>query len=117
MFTVAAGILPAVEPGILPGGFSCGLRRQFLVQSCHSGRQDAARYGSQDGRRYVHAHGKHLRSPTEWAGRQAGRPRYLFRCWAGLSIPKSRRPGEDVAVVGLNFDLLAGRDVFLATDD
>ena len=47
----------------------------------------------------------------------AGRPRYLFRCWAGLSIPKSRRPGEDVAVVGLNFDLLAGRDVFLATDD
>ena len=36
---------------------------------------------------------------------------------AGLSIPKSRRPGEDVAVVGLNFDLLAGRDVFLATDD
>ena len=37
--------------------------------------------------------------------------------WAGLSIPKSRRAGEDVAVVGLNFDLLAGRDVFLATDD
>ena len=35
----------------------------------------------------------------------------------GLSIPKSRRPSEDVAVVGLNFDLLAGRDVFLATDD
>src|SRR5438552_13735000 len=34
---------------------------------------------------------------------------------AGLSIPKSRRPGEDVAVVGSNFDLLAGRDVFLAT--
>src|SRR6266511_3097435 len=53
VFTVAAGILPAVEPGILPGGFSCGFRRQFLAQRCHSGRQDAALYGSQDGRRYT----------------------------------------------------------------
>src|SRR5437773_711375 len=52
VFSVAAGVPPAVEPGILPGGFSCGLRRQFLVQSCHSGRQDAALYGSQDGCRY-----------------------------------------------------------------
>ena len=53
MFTVAAGILPAVEPGILPGGYSCGFRHQFLAQRCHSGRQDAALYGSQDGRRYT----------------------------------------------------------------
>src|SRR6266516_6420718 len=52
LVTVAAGVPPAVEPGILPGGFSCGLRRQFLVQSSHSGRQDAALYGSQDGCRY-----------------------------------------------------------------
>jgi len=51
-FSVAAGVPPAVEPGILPGGFSCGLRRQFRVQSCQSGRQDAALYGSQDGCRY-----------------------------------------------------------------
>src|SRR6266511_3700671 len=29
-FSVAAGVPPAVEPGIVPGGFSCGLRRQFL---------------------------------------------------------------------------------------
>jgi len=61
VFTVAAGILPAVEPGILPGGYSCGFRRQFLAQRCHSGRQDAALYGSQDGRRYARAHhGKHI---------------------------------------------------------
>ena len=52
LFSVAAGVPPAVEPGILPGEFSCGLRRQFRVQSCYSGRQDAALYGSQDGSRY-----------------------------------------------------------------
>ena len=61
VFTVAAGILPAVEPGILPGGYSCGFRRQFLAQSHRSGRQDAALYGSQDSRRYTRAHhGKHI---------------------------------------------------------
>jgi hypothetical protein len=49
---VAAGVPPAVEPGILPGGLSRGLRREFRVQSTHSGRQDAALYGSQDGCRY-----------------------------------------------------------------
>ena len=53
MFTVAAGILPAVEPGILPSGYSYGFRHQFLAQRSHSGRQDAALYGSQDGRRYT----------------------------------------------------------------
>src|SRR5438034_2887844 len=53
LLSVAAGVPPAVEPGILPGGFSCGLRRQFRVQSSHSGRQDAALYGSQDGCRYI----------------------------------------------------------------
>ena len=55
LFSVAAGVPrvpPAVEPGILPGGFSCGFRRQFFVQSCHSGQQNAALYGSQDGCRY-----------------------------------------------------------------
>src|SRR5436190_16040372 len=57
VFSVAAGILPAVEPGILPGGFSRGLRRHFRVQSFHSGRQDATHYGSQDGCRYRFAAG------------------------------------------------------------
>ena len=52
VFSVAASVQPAVEPGILPGGLSCGLRRHFRVQSCHSGRQDAVLYGSQDGCRY-----------------------------------------------------------------
>ena len=52
LFSVAAGVPPAVEPGILPGGFLCGLRRDFHVQSTYSGRQDAALYGSQDGCRY-----------------------------------------------------------------
>ena len=37
---------------VLPGGLSCGRRRHFRVQNCHSGRQDAALYGSQDGCRY-----------------------------------------------------------------
>src|SRR5437762_3239853 len=49
LFSVAAGVPPAPEPGILPGGFSHEFRRQFLVQSSPSGRQDAALYGSQDG--------------------------------------------------------------------
>ena len=52
LFCVVAGVPPAVEPGILPGGLSCGLRHHFRVQSCHSGRQDAALYGSQDVCRY-----------------------------------------------------------------
>src|SRR6184192_305579 len=52
LFSVAAGVPPAVEPGILPGGLSCGLRGHFRVQSCHSGRRDAALYGSKDGCRY-----------------------------------------------------------------
>ena len=47
-----SGVPPAVEPGILPCGFLCGHCRQFVVQSCHSGRQDAALYGSQDGCHY-----------------------------------------------------------------
>ena len=53
LFSVAAGVPPAVEPGILPGGLSCGLRRHFRVQSCYSGRQDAVLYGSQDGFRFT----------------------------------------------------------------
>ena len=49
LFGVAAGVPPAVEPGILPGGLLCGRRRQFRVPRRHSGRQDAVLYGSQDG--------------------------------------------------------------------
>ena len=55
---VAAGVSPAVEPGILPGGnhaypkapghFQITEQRGVL-----SGRQDAALYGSQDGSRYA----------------------------------------------------------------
>jgi len=52
VFNVAARVSPAVEPGILPGGLSCGLRRYRRVRSADSGRQDAALYGSQDGCRY-----------------------------------------------------------------
>ena len=52
VFSVAAGVPPAVEPGILPGGLSRGLCRHFRVQSPYSGRQDAGLYGSQDGCRY-----------------------------------------------------------------
>jgi len=52
VLSVAAGFQPAVEPGILPGGLSCRVHSQFRVQSCLSGRQDAALYGSQDGCRY-----------------------------------------------------------------
>src|SRR5206468_4028174 len=47
LFSVAAGVPPAIEPSILPGGSSCGRRRQFRVQRCDSGRQDAVLYGSQ----------------------------------------------------------------------
>ena len=53
LFRVAAGVPPAVESGILPGGLSCGLHGHFRVQSCQSGRQDAVLYGSQDGCRYA----------------------------------------------------------------
>jgi hypothetical protein len=56
VWAVAAGLLPAVEPGILPGGMTVphGTRRL-------SGRQDAALYGSQDARRY---------GATEFSGRR-----------------------------------------------
>ena len=43
---VAAGILPAVEPGILPGG--AGVRVYAGISQLLSGRQDAALYGRQD---------------------------------------------------------------------
>src|SRR5439155_6045571 len=51
-FSVAAGILPAVEPGILPGGMSVWFERPTSIAHLESGRQDASFYGSQDGRRY-----------------------------------------------------------------
>src|SRR6266700_3331608 len=44
LISVAAGVPPAVEPGILPGGLSCGRRLQFRAQRCHCGRQDAVLY-------------------------------------------------------------------------
>src|SRR5207302_9873022 len=58
---VAAGVSPAVEPGILPGGTSSripqlkssGCLRIAEEPGVLSGRQDAALYGSQDGRRYT----------------------------------------------------------------
>ena len=48
---VAAGILPAVEPGILPGGIAVRLV-VVLTCECRSGRQDAALYGRQDACRW-----------------------------------------------------------------
>jgi len=56
---VAAGVSPAVEPGILPGGPSVhtppssGYSRIVEKPDVLSGRQDAALYGSQDGRRHA----------------------------------------------------------------
>ena len=56
---VAAGVSPAVEPGILPGGTSPRIPKasgylQIAEQpGVLSGRQDAALNGSQDGRRYA----------------------------------------------------------------
>jgi len=52
VFAVVAGILPAVEPGILPGGPSVGICTVRPTSPPDSGRQDAALYGNQDGRRY-----------------------------------------------------------------
>src|SRR6266545_2384660 len=51
---VAAGVPPAVEPGILPGGLGACIRPTRPASQRQSGRQDAALYGSQDGRRYNH---------------------------------------------------------------
>ena len=48
---VAAGILPAVEPGILPGGMAVPQAPKVVRR--RSGRQDAALYGRQDARRYM----------------------------------------------------------------
>ncbi|MEI2724322.1 MAG: hypothetical protein V9H26_12555 [Verrucomicrobiota bacterium] len=54
---VAAGILPAVEPGFQPGGPAWTARRPGKFEAAissrrRSGRQDAALYGRQDARRY-----------------------------------------------------------------
>ena len=56
---VAAGILPAVEPGVPPGGkklTTTGLRAKYsivvLLPAVFSGRQDAALHGRRDARRY-----------------------------------------------------------------
>ena len=43
-----AGVPPAVEPGILPGGMGSP-----PAVECASGRQDAAIYGRRDARRYA----------------------------------------------------------------
>src|ERR1035438_7691278 len=56
--TVEAGVPPAVEPGILPGGTrhenskDARFYRLWQTSIDYSGRQDAALYGSQDGCRY-----------------------------------------------------------------
>jgi len=57
---VAAGVSPAVEPGILPGGqnaYQCKGRQRYLrfwkIHTLNPGGKDAALYGSQDGCRYV----------------------------------------------------------------
>jgi hypothetical protein len=60
---VAAGILPAIEPGILPGGNGRVVREVTVIPRLGSGRQDAAFYGSQDGRRYGRE--PHAKSRTE----------------------------------------------------
>jgi len=44
--------LPAVEPGILPGGMGVWFAEGASISHLGSGRQDAALYGSQDGCRY-----------------------------------------------------------------
>jgi len=44
--------LPAVEPGILAGGISVWFAEGTSISHLVSGCQDAARYGSQDGRRH-----------------------------------------------------------------
>ena len=78
LFGVAAGVSPAVEPGILPGRLWRGRRRQFRVQKCHSGRQDAALYGSQDGCRYNPKPALNTYSPPglrSYDGAPSGAPR------------------------------------------
>ena len=44
LWSVAEGILPAVEPSILPGGFGAA-NREVTADAPMSGRQDAALYG------------------------------------------------------------------------
>ena len=45
MWVVAAGILPAVEPGILPGGIDVWFAEGNSMSHLWSGRQDGRRYG------------------------------------------------------------------------
>jgi hypothetical protein len=65
-FAVAAGILPAVEPGVPPGGktLPCPGRLNYLRVRLKPGRwtrrQDAASYGRRDARRYNKA------APSRW---------------------------------------------------
>jgi len=79
-FSVAAGVSPAVEPGILPGGTSPRIPQnvayfQIAEQpGVVSGRQDAALYGSQDGRRYAT---KHVRRRTIAHGVSRGGTSFL----------------------------------------
>ena len=60
LLDVAAGILPAVEPGFQPGGQSHARPIGWMIilpaldaASAFSGRQDAALYVRQDARRYA----------------------------------------------------------------
>ena len=95
VFTVAAGILPAVEPGILPGGYPCGFRRQFLAQRYRSGPQDAALYDSQDGRRYTRAHhGKQIpASKAAWRLASRRTPKMGAACHKSNPTTRGFRSG------------------------
>ena len=52
---VAAGVSPAVEPGVPPGGAAVAISNALKFPRAKSGRQDAALYGNQDGCRYLTA--------------------------------------------------------------
>src|SRR5262245_59835556 len=49
---VAAGVSPAVEPGILPGGHARPNRKRVCTPTPKPGRQDAALHGWRDASRY-----------------------------------------------------------------
>src|SRR5881394_3073382 len=116
VFSVAAGFQPDVEPGILPGGLSRGLRRYFGVQSCHSGRQDAALYGSQDGCRYSRKLAGRLQ---HFCRRACPRRRFIPMCMiAGLlSLGLTAAHSEETNKVHparlkiSGFDLLGNREL------
>src|SRR6185369_62669 len=92
---VAAGVPPAVEPGILSGGWSRALHRHFRFQRCRCGRQDAALYGSQDGCRYRSWRALAMRIrigpravPARSAWQAAGHEE-MFVDWEASDVPRT----------------------------